>query len=74
VQLSASVAFVGSLSHVEPQMSVRKDQTMPLNVYEFSLAGSNRVAVTLAESRDAAERFFSGMPPGECFCEMNHPG
>jgi hypothetical protein len=73
---------------------------MPLNVYEFSEAGSNRVAVAVAESAEAAERLanrmspgrnwtsieqvrwredyhskcFSGMPAGESYCEMNHPG
>jgi hypothetical protein len=37
---------------------------MPLNVYEFSEAGSNRVAVAVAESAEAAERLANRMSPG----------
>jgi hypothetical protein len=36
---------------------------MPLSVYEFSLAGSSRVAVAVAESRDAAERLAKRQSP-----------
>jgi hypothetical protein len=43
---------------------------MPLYVYEFSLAGSKRVAVAVAESQDAAERLAKSGSPGRTWTSI----